>query len=95
MTNTSRFKVFGRTTESFSNSQQDITSVGDIERNGQLVRLQMSCSFPNGLAAQFLTGQTTADVANVVDTSFHIKAAATDISDAQVSADNSRMRFVG
>ena len=39
--NTSRVKEIRRKTVSFSNSQQNITSVGDIERNGQVVRFQM------------------------------------------------------
>ena len=95
MSNTSRFKVIRKKTGSFSNRQQTLTSVGDIERYGQPVRFQMNCSFPNGLPVQFLTGQTTADVANVVDNSFHIIAAATDISATPVIAYTSRMRFVG
>ena len=95
MSNTSRFKVIRRKTISYSNSQQNITSIGDIERNGQVFRFQMSCSFPICLPVQFLTGQTTADVANVVDNIFHIIAASTDISVAPVIAYTSRMRFVG
>ena len=95
MSNTSRFKVISRKTVRFSSSQQDITSGGDIEKNGQVVRFQMSCSFPNGLRVQCLRGQTTADVAKVVDNSFHIIASATDISVAPVIAYTSRMRFVG
>ena len=55
-------------------------SVGDIERNGQVVRFQMSCSFPIGLPVQFLTGQTTADVAKEADNSIPRITAATDIS---------------
>ena len=87
--------MFRRTTVSFSNRPQNITSVGDIARYGQQVRFQMSCSFPNGLPDQFLIGQTTADVAKGVDNSFHLIAAATDISVAPVIAYTSRMRFVG
>ena len=54
----------------------------------------MSWSFTNGLSVQFLTGQTTADVVNVVDTSFHIIAAATGITVAPGIASSSRIRFI-
>ena len=95
MSNTSRFKVISRKTVSISHRQQNITSVGDIERKGQVVRVQMSGSFPNGLTVQFMTGQTTADVANVIYNSIRIIAAASDIAVAPVIAYSSRMRFVG
>ena len=95
MSNTSRFQAIRRKTVSISNSQQNITSVGDKERNGQVVRFQMSCSFTKGLPVQFLTGQATADVANVVDNSCHIIAAAKVISVTTVIAYTSRMRLVG
>ena len=84
-----------RETVTFSNSQQNKTSVGDIERKGQVVRFQMRCSIPNGLTVPILTGQTAAEVAKEVDNSVHSIAAATDISVAPVIAYSSRMRFVG
>ena len=68
--------MISRKTVRFSNRQQNITSAGDIYRNGQGVRIQMRCSFPNGLPAPFLTGQTTAAVANVVSNIFRIIASA-------------------
>ena len=95
MFNTSCIKVTRRKTVSFSNSQQNITSDGDIERTRKAVRFHMRCSFLHGFPVHFLTGNTTADVANVVDNSFHIIAAATAISVAPVIAYTSRMRFVG
>ena len=95
MTNTSRIKVSRRKTVSVSNSQQNITSVVDIERNGPVVRFQMSSSFPTLLPVLFLTFQTPAHVANVADNCFPIIAAATDISFAPLLAYTSRMRFVG
>ena len=42
-----------------------------------------------------MTGQTTADVANVIGDSFRIIAAATDISVAPIVTYTSRMRIVG
>ena len=95
MSNTSRFRVIRRKTVSFSNSQQNITSVGVLERNCHVVRFHMSCSFPNRLPVQNLTGHTTADVANVLDNIFHIIAAATDNSVAPMIAYTYQMRFVG
>ena len=41
--NTPRFKASRRKTVSITNRQQNITSVGDIERNGKVDRFQMSC----------------------------------------------------
>ena len=95
MSNTSRFKVIRRKTVSFSNSQQNITSGGDLVRHGLVVSFHLSCSFLNGLPVQFLTGQTIPDVANVVDNRFHIIAAATDIFVASVIAYTPLMTLVG
>ena len=94
MSNISRFKVIRTKTVSCSNSQQTITSVGDIERIGTVVGFGMGGSLPIALAVHLQLGQTTADVANMVVKRFHIIAAATNISVAPVVAITSQMRLL-
>ena len=95
LSNTSRFNVLSRKPVSFSTCQQNITSVGDIERNRQVVSFRLCQSSPNYLPVQVLTGQTTAVVADVVDNRFHMIVAEADISDAPVISYAARLSFVG
>ena len=79
---------------SFSDSQQNITSDGDIERNGQVVRFQMSWPFPKSSPVQSLTGQPTADVATVAYNSDHRIDAVRVIADASVIDYSPRIKVV-